>query len=1133
MNILQSVMNYVKDRVRDKDEEDNKAITKSAISTPSILIPTKKSMTFNVGEGLTKEQAIKAKEVVTAKPTITSKISGAPIKSVLKAELLPGAKENIISSAKADATRLKSIGELIPASNVTQWTGRGLMSAGLQLSGKNVYNPDPNSDFEKLVFGDSPIFNSKLTAQKTFGDKNIDVLNQGGLGTLALGLGINLLDASDLFTGGGKRTALNTISKLTKTEEIIPILRNVLGSEFDETLLKNAAKDLSSLGKYNEVRDYIKDLSGINKVLDAGRESKMIDNAFNYKSNITDNIVNNISSTGSTKKISDELNSIGILPESQKYWAEKLKNIKDPKEVYAILNNIDNEPVLGNKIGSINLEKLDLSPEAKVNFKQHLAEAKDDIEITRGKPVTMNEVLEASKESDVLRKVFTRADTLKLESSIQKAKNRISFLENALVETTNPNTRRAIIEESLDLTKAVDSAGTFTGRLLQSFKNVANSAEGTVINNILTRINKIGADRETVLKAAQDVNWNNADEVNTFYRQFVKPTFNEILAEYRYNNMLSSPRSHLRNLSTNLLQTVVTRPLTRAVEAGIDMVSSALSGKQREVYFKEVPEYYRTATKNIFNAFGDAFDAMKGKGMATQFMDVESKIPTGKLPKFMRIPTLALEAGDRFFTKLIYEGEKAALIKRGLSETKASKQASSAAKYSLFRQGLDTSNKTGQGELLTYIDKTTAVIDNLRKVPGGDWIVPFLRTPMNIAKQMIEYSPLGLFNLKGNTAKKEVLAKTFIGSAVSGWAAKEAYLGNTTWGVPKDTEEKELFYASGKKPYSVKIGGKWVPMIYFGPLAYALALPAAFKYQHEDSHTRFTDDEITKSIKSIAGMAEMWTQQTFLENIGNFMDMVGNQDGKSIGKNLAFTATQAIPLSGLMRYVSTIIDPIYRKANSMVETIEGSLPFLSKNLDAYRNPGLPGFSGEESRRESYNYIAPWDITSENDAYNTLLEQRKEKLDSNNFINQGDKKIKETAEKLLEDFMDDNVTDKRISEIEKELSSNEQLRNVFKGYVKKAGETESALINPIVTFKDPKYTAEIIYTRTQTSTSDEDWKNNVEDFIKMLEQNGLMTNDVKKELQKIVISNSENDKMEKIEEESKKNKQEEWELEVTN
>ena len=72
-------------------------------------------------------------------------------------------------------------------------------------------------------------------------------------------------------------------------------------------------------------------------------------------------------------------------------------------------------------------------------------------------------------------------------------------------------------------------------------------------------------------------------------------------------------------------------------------------------------------------------------------------------------------------------------------------------------------NKTGQGLLLSKIDALTSAVYKLRDVPGVKWFIPFVQTPMNILKQGIEYSPLGITTLVGNTKKWNSLEKWWLG----------------------------------------------------------------------------------------------------------------------------------------------------------------------------------------------------------------------------------------------------------------------------------------------------------------------------------------------------------------------------------
>jgi len=101
---------------------------------------------------------------------------------------------------------------------------------------------------------------------------------------------------------------------------------------------------------------------------------------------------------------------------------------------------------------------------------------------------------------------------------------------------------------------------------------------------------------------------------------------------------------------------------------------------------------------------------------------------------------------------------------------------------------------------------------------------------MNILKQGIEYSPLGITTLPGAANKTEQLAKSMVGSSVLLGASWLAMNGRTTWATPTSPKEKEAFYASGRQPYSIKIGDNWVSYSKLGPLAYPIAMASSFQW---------------------------------------------------------------------------------------------------------------------------------------------------------------------------------------------------------------------------------------------------------------------------------------------------------------
>ena len=575
---------------------------------------------------------------------------------------------------------------------------------------------------------------------------------------------------------------------------------------------------------------------------------------------------------------------------------------------------------------NINKNRLQLSTSERKTLDTTVNIAKPELEKIKGKVLSNDEVIKAAKTSEILAQVTTREQTLQAEAAVLAARQRLTTLDKDvtnLAKGGNTPQLQAQMKDLIESIKVISGNAADAGRKLQSLS--IQAGDESIRVQILKEIAKTNKSTDDILREAANVNWDDANSITKFYRQFVKPSLSDILDEYRYNNMLSSPRTHLRNIFSNLTQTFVTRPLTIMVE-----------GKP-----VEAGKYFGGAAKSLPQAFDDAIASFRGKTPMVK-PDLE-RIGTGKLPGFMTIPTRTMEAADRFFTALIKGGE----IARGIAPEAAGK----AAEYSLFRGGL---RPEGQGGVLNAVDSLTAWTYKAPKAVR--WFVPFVRTPMNFTKQWIEYSPAGVSTMIGAKNPREQLAKAMIGSMATGMGAYFALQGKTTWEAPTNPKEKAAFYASGRKPFSMQIGDKWVPMIYAGPMAFAVAFPAAMKYYNEQAPDALTSSEVEKATKISMSMARYLSGQTFLEGIENFVKMVSGDTDYSLGQNLAFTAGQLIPMQALVRYINTIVDPIYRKASGPVEAFKKDIPGLSKDLPAYTTP-----AGEESRRDPMNYALPFDI----------------------------------------------------------------------------------------------------------------------------------------------------------------------------
>ena len=642
---------------------------------------------------------------------------------------------------------------------------------------------------------------------------------------------------------------------------------------------------------------------------------------------------------------------------------------------------------------TIGLKALDISKQAIIRIGETVNSVKPELDAIRGEPLTHLEVIEAAKTSDLLKRITTKAATLKREASILKLKQQIAGLAEG----------KELTPEFVNAIKTVSGEATNLGRQLESLKISAVPDLAQVKTDIVKKLLDAGIKMEDIIRESKGIDFTNMNEVTKFYRQFIKSTLPEIVNEYRYINLLSSPKTHIINAFTNLLETTVLNPATRLASGGIDFVKSAITKEARKTYITEVPVYF----KGLLNSVGDAVrDSLKVmSGIQGVYRPDIARLSTGlKIFKPFQLIPRAMEAADVFFRTLIIGGEKEALAYRALKQgtiatpkliAQIEKEASDKAMYYVFRQEI---GKEGQGKILSMIDQLTKGVYTLRKVPGMSWFIPFVTTPVNIVKQGIEFSPLGITTIIGAANKTEQIAKALIGSTIFAGAGYIAMKGDSTWSAPTDAKEKEYFYASGRQPYSLKIGNKWYNYARLGPLAYPIAMASAIKYYAEQNPDKVTQSTIEKIALILSATAKFFADQSYVQGIGNFVNSIEG-DEYAAGRAIASLPSQLIPLSSLQRWITTLVDPIYRKTEtgisveSIIQTLEKGLPVISKRLPAYKTP-----FGEEEKRQMpiTNALSPIGVSVSNQEfeglYNLLMQKR--------TMNAEMRKIKEDLKKEL-------------------------------------------------------------------------------------------------------------------------------------
>jgi hypothetical protein len=446
----------------------------------------------------------------------------------------------------------------------------------------------------------------------------------------------------------------------------------------------------------------------------------------------------------------------------------------------------------------------------------------------------------------------------------------------------------------------------------------------------------------------------------------------EWLDAYRYTNMLSNPQSHERNIYGNVIQALVTRPLsliangnfTGATKYFTKAFTSVLNGDALMSAKESFKHDFGKWTDNMGDINASIFDVIRREqGPKGGAYPVAWKTLTA-IPKI-------LQAQDAFFGAMIEAGEVARLTEKGVSAEEAQAIARRLSEKYLYRTRFGIRRDASLPWASQALDGLANILEKARTTDNQfirwpmKFAVPFLRTPMRIAQFGVESSPLAwvgtgmnrdgiakdhfgepyerLTDAEKTIVKEELqnrIGLSAVGTMVSLVGLGFAVLGKTTWGTPDDEEERELFYASGRRPYSFLVGDKWVPMSYLGPFFLAFALPAAARDAFAENTKLIDKSFVEKLGKAAFGIPKIIINQTPTSGVNGLLEMLQGKADRTLSSNIGFQVGQFIPGAGVLRWMAKIVDPVYRRPVTVYETIAAGIPGLSDDLKSYKNMGI-------------------------------------------------------------------------------------------------------------------------------------------------------------------------------------------------
>tara|TARA_R110002126_G_scaffold4518_1_gene23818 strand:- start:633 stop:3614 length:2982 start_codon:yes stop_codon:yes gene_type:complete len=341
----------------------------------------------------------------------------------------------------------------------------------------------------------------------------------------------------------------------------------------------------------------------------------------------------------------------------------------------------------------------------------------------------------------------------------------------------------------------------------------------------------------------------------------------------------------------------------------------------------------------------------------------------GNILTLGRVSFRTLEGGDTFFKVIaqrsqlyetaFLEGQARGLSKSDLSDFIAETVTNPTPEM------MDNANAAAKYQTLqTDMDGVGRALQTIQRIPMVRYAVPFLKTPYNGSKySFLDRSPLGLIwgNSKamieqGGQAKDEAIARIALATGVGVSIATLVATGDITGGGPANAAQKEILYADGWQPYSIKVAGKYYSYAGMEPLSSIIGLwadGAEITMNTDTEDENFDGNDLMGAM--VGATLYNVSNKTFMQGFSDLVAM--SSDPRKAGKFFENLGSSVMPR--FISYVERMDDPVMRDAKTFIERLKSQVPGLSKDL----KPKV-GLSGEDIHSGIYD--------SETKSYNLAL-----------------------------------------------------------------------------------------------------------------------------------------------------------------
>ena len=460
----------------------------------------------------------------------------------------------------------------------------------------------------------------------------------------------------------------------------------------------------------------------------------------------------------------------------------------------------------------------------------------------------------------------------------------------------------------------------------------------------------------------------------------------DAVREVWINGLLSNPATHAVNVTSNTavaFQSMFERGVASQIAQLRGAEGSVAPGEAMAMAYglvTGIKDAFRVAAKSFKTGeTGYALnkvDLPQKAGLAAETFGISSETGLGRTVDLLgtaaRVPSRFMGSEDEFFKSIGYrmelhaqalrqatsEGFKGPALAKRMGEIIANPPESlriASADASLYNTFTNAPGAIGQ-----------AFMGLREKVPAISFILPFVRTPVNIARYTFERTPLAPLvsqwrdDIAAGGARADLaLARMSTGTSIQLMAFDWADSGLISGAGSKDAGEREAMQRQGWQPYSVKVGNRWYSYNRADPFGSMLGFAAdtAEAIRRGEINQDDVDEWQEVMAMGITAVSQTAINKTYLRGVSDFVEVMSDPQQYS-EKYVNGVIASFLPYTALSGGIERAVDPTVREASNPWQAIQAKVAGLSENLPPRRTLWGDEVKTESGIGKAYDFFSP-------------------------------------------------------------------------------------------------------------------------------------------------------------------------------